>query len=95
MPNPFINPETGKIYSWENPNFTPGENCTTCRYGVLSSPRFTDSPYTCEKCIGRIRKNQKGSASAKLAVQTKREKYTSWPTRKHDHKLVRMARGDK
>jgi hypothetical protein len=66
--HPLINPKTGKIFDWENPEFIPGKNCATCRFGVLPNPKFEDFPYTCNNCILRVRKWKIRSDKAKRAA---------------------------
>ena len=70
MIDPCINPKTQKPFAWENPEFTPGVHCTSCRYAVLTTPRNPDFRYTCEKCIvdKKLYQWRKRSQSAKLAA---------------------------
>ena len=72
--NPAIDRKTGKPFAWENPNFTPGKHCTSCRYAELTEPRNKDFPYICSNCI--ITKDllgwKKRSDAAKRAAITRK-----------------------
>jgi len=67
-PNPCIDRNTNKPYIWENPEFTPGKHCTSCRFKELPEPKFKDFPYTCENCIASIRAWKTRSDRAKRAA---------------------------
>jgi hypothetical protein len=68
MIDPCINPKTQKPFDWENPEFTPGKYCTSCRFNELPNPKYIDFAYTCENCIERVRAWKKRSNSAKKAA---------------------------
>lgn len=75
-PNPCINPKTQLPFDWENPNFTPGKHCTSCRYKPCSMSK--DFPYTCNDCLPKIRawkiRSDRSKISALKAKRTRQQK---------------------
>ena len=71
-----------------NPDFVPGKHCTRCRWRELPPVSLRDSEfkYTCTHCLPEVKRGMARSRAAKRAVQTKRNKYRTWPTRRGDHK---------